>query len=185
MVDDTLRRFAVSCVEAVWDVREGRIRGGKTSVYDVWGEARKRDGASGIIKYWVVPPEMRCRARGQEASQPASSHLEQNPPKRTVTHSGPTHPTSSCEFLPACPFITNKCTVLYAVAYGISDPPGLTPGRLQSCSPCWPPNFSLLLQSRPRRRSRFCCQPPLLRSVTIAESSQHRAPGTYSSGPDR
>lgn len=112
----------MSCVEAVWDVGEGRIRGGKTSVYDVWGEARKRDGASGIIKYWVVPPEMRCSSKREEASQPASGQpaLGTKPPKRTVTHSRPTHPT--CEFLLACPFIT-KCTG----AYGISDPPGLTP----------------------------------------------------------
>lgn len=72
----------MSCVEAVWDVGEGRIRGGKTSVYDVWGEARKRDGASGIIKYWVVPPEMRCsskRAGSQPASQRAASPWNKTP----------------------------------------------------------------------------------------------------------
>lgn len=87
--------------------------------YDVWGEPGKEMAQVGyLIKYWVVPPEMRCSNR-RAGSQPASSQQPAlTPQKRTVTHSRPTHPT--CEFLLACPFITKRWNLCYARVYGDS-----------------------------------------------------------------
>lgn len=67
--------------------------------YDVWGEPGKEMAQVGyLIKYWVVPPEMRCsnrRAGRQPASPyPPKAHrdpLTTNPPDLRVSPRVPFH----------------------------------------------------------------------------------------------